>query len=76
MFSQQKGVGDQTQRAQLDAARHPTDLLPGDRVWIDVDLAQHGLGSASCGPDVLPGHGLTASPTTFSLLWESRKAAP
>jgi beta-galactosidase len=44
----------------LDAARHPHDLKPGDRVIINVDLAQHGLGSASCGPGVLPPYQLPA----------------
>src|SRR4029453_5674945 len=29
---------------RLDAARHPTDLHPGDRVWVNLDLAQQGIG--------------------------------
>ncbi|WP_211588875.1 glycoside hydrolase family 2 TIM barrel-domain containing protein [Allorhizocola rhizosphaerae] len=52
---------------QLDAARHTTDLAPGDHVWVHVDLAQHGLGSASCGPGVLPQYELNAGPVEFSL---------
>jgi beta-galactosidase len=45
--------------AQLDAAAHPTDLPdPGDGCWLTVDLAQHGLGTASCGPGVLDDHRL------------------
>jgi beta-galactosidase len=42
----------------LDAARHTTDLIPGPHVWVNVDLAHHGLGTASCGPGVLPGYRL------------------
>ncbi|MGH3327714.1 MAG: glycoside hydrolase family 2 TIM barrel-domain containing protein [Streptomycetales bacterium] len=54
---------------QLDAARHPTDLQPGDRVWINVDHAQQGLGSASCGPGVLPAYRLdVAEETVFSVV--------
>ena len=44
----------------LDAARHPYDLRPRDRVHLNLDLAQNGLGSASCGPGVLPGAELPA----------------
>jgi beta-galactosidase len=52
----------------LDAARHPTDLVPGDRIWVNADLAQHGLGSASCGPGVLPPYRFEARPATFTLV--------
>jgi beta-galactosidase len=41
--------------AELDAAAHPTDLPPaGDRCRLVLDLAEHGIGTASCGPGVLP----------------------
>jgi beta-galactosidase len=53
---------------QLDAARHPTDLAPGDRIHLNVDLAQHGVGSASCGPAVFPLHRLEARPATYSFV--------
>ncbi|MDT0381153.1 glycoside hydrolase family 2 TIM barrel-domain containing protein [Streptomyces sp. DSM 42041] len=52
---------------QLDAAAHTTDLTPGDTVWVHLDHAQHGLGSASCGPGVLPAHRLDPAPAVFSL---------
>ena len=38
----------------LDAARHTNELRPRDRVYVNLDAAQHGLGSAACGPGVLP----------------------
>lgn len=53
---------------QLDAARHRTDLVPGDHVWINVDLAQHGIGSNSCGPAVLGRHALPAHPASLTVL--------
>ncbi len=46
----------------LAAARHTTDLVPGDRIWVNVDAAEQGLGSASCGPGVLPEHRLPPVP--------------
>jgi beta-galactosidase len=53
--------------ADLDAARHTTDLTPGPHVWINVDLAHHGLGTASCGPGVLPGYRLHPAPSRLRL---------
>jgi beta-galactosidase len=51
----------------LDEARHVTDLLARPRIYLNVDHAQHGIGSASCGPGVLPRYRLPARATTFSL---------
>jgi beta-galactosidase len=53
--------------ADLDAARHTTDLVPRDRVYLNLDLAQNGLGSASCGPGVLPKYQLHARPASFAV---------
>jgi beta-galactosidase len=44
--------------AALDRARHPHDLRPEDRIHLHLDLAHQGIGSASCGPGVLPEHRL------------------
>ncbi len=51
----------------LTAARHRADLVPSDRLWINADLAHNGLGSASCGPGVLPQHRLEPKPARFHL---------
>ena len=63
------GVVDLTARRwtseDLDRAAHTHELVPGDRVWVNVDAGQNGLGSASCGPGVLPGQRLLAR--TFDL---------
>ena len=37
----------------LFAARHTTDLIPADHVIVNLDAAQRGLGTGSCGPDTL-----------------------
>ncbi|HKT04273.1 MAG TPA: beta-galactosidase small subunit, partial [Rugosimonospora sp.] len=52
---------------QLDAARHTVDLVPAGRIFLNLDHAQQGIGSASCGPGVLPGYRLTPEPVTFTV---------
>jgi beta-galactosidase len=51
----------------LDAASHTPDLVQRDRIWVNLDHAQQGIGRASCGPGVLPQHRLEAVPTTFAV---------
>jgi beta-galactosidase len=51
----------------LDVARHTSDLARRDRVWVNIDAAQNGLGTASCGPGVLPQYRLTAQPVSFAV---------
>lgn len=51
----------------LTAAAHTCDLAPRDFVTVHLDLAQHGLGTASCGPDVLPQYQLLTAPFAFSV---------
>jgi beta-galactosidase len=51
----------------LDKARHNSELMPRDRVWINLDLAQNGIGSASCGPGVLPQYRLEPAPARFEI---------
>jgi beta-galactosidase len=53
--------------ADLDAAGHTHELRPSDRIWLNLDHAQQGLGSASCGPGVLPEHQLHPGPITLRL---------
>jgi beta-galactosidase len=51
----------------LDAARHTCELRPRDRVFVNLDAAQHGLGTASCGPGVQPRYQLAARPAALTL---------
>lgn len=39
--------------ADLFAATHTTDLTPRAETWVNLDVRQRGLGTASCGPDTL-----------------------
>ncbi|MER5278703.1 glycoside hydrolase family 2 TIM barrel-domain containing protein [Streptomyces sp. NPDC002809] len=52
---------------QLDAARHLSDLVPGDTVWVHLDHGLTGVGSQACGPGPLPQDLLRAEPAQFSL---------
>jgi beta-galactosidase len=51
----------------LDRAAHPTDLVPDGRTWLTVDAGHNGIGSASCGPGVLPPYLLAAAPARLDL---------
>lgn len=53
--------------AALEAARHDDDLRGDGRTHVVVDVAQAGVGTAACGPGVLPAFRLPARRTTASL---------
>lgn len=55
----------------LHAAKHICDLKASDKIWINVDSALHGLGSAACGPKTLPQHDLKPEETSFSFVLET-----
>jgi beta-galactosidase len=46
---------------ELTDATHRHELSPGDQVWLHLDTAHNGVGSASCGPPLLPDARLTAN---------------
>ncbi|TDO52473.1 beta-galactosidase [Kribbella sp. VKM Ac-2527] len=51
----------------LERARHRSDPTPAEHIYVNLDLAQHGLGSASCGPPATPQHTLEVAERTFAL---------
>ena len=51
----------------LAASRHAGELTARHEISLHLDLAQHGLGSASCGPDVLPEYQLRTAPFAFTV---------
>lgn len=50
---------------QLWAARHWYDIKPAPQTFLYIDVAQRGLGTASCGPDTLERYRLR--PGTYRL---------
>jgi beta-galactosidase len=52
---------------ELDAARHTTDLVAGEHVHLNIDLAQNGVGTAACGPGVLPAYQLHPAPAALEV---------
>ncbi len=52
----------------LDAADHPYELEREDAVYLNIDAAQNGLGSNSCGPIPLPKHQLKQEKRSLSFV--------
>jgi beta-galactosidase len=52
----------------LTEARHTSDLTPRPEVILNLDHAQRGLGTASCGPDTSPRYRLSAGTYRFSYI--------
>jgi len=52
---------------QLDEARHTSELQDSGRLIWHLDYRQNGIGSASCGPGVLPQYELRTEPFQFAL---------
>jgi hypothetical protein len=54
--------------ADLTAAMHTYELPRRPEITLNIDIAQCGLGNASCGPGVLPQYMLTPQSTSFALV--------
>ena len=57
----------------LQAASHTTDLTPRAEVFVNLDVRQRGLGTASCGPDTLDRY--LVAPGSYYLSFEIRPFA-
>ncbi|TXT10381.1 uncharacterized protein COLE_04315 [Cutaneotrichosporon oleaginosum] len=51
---------------ELAAAKHTIDLVPGHNVWVNIDHALNGLGTAACGPPPQKQFLLNAHKTKFA----------
>ena len=51
----------------LENAMHTCDLIPRDEITLNLDYRHHGLGSASCGPGVLPQYELHPEEFRFAI---------
>lgn len=51
----------------LERARKPYELVDFGRVWLNVDHAQQGLGSASCGPELPERYRIPRTRTSWSV---------
>ncbi len=54
----------------LFAARHTYDLKPRRETILNLDVAQRGLGTASCGPDTLPEYRIKAGTHRLRLVFQ------
>jgi beta-galactosidase len=57
---------------QLWEARHACDLVRRPEVFLSIDVAQRGLGTASCGPDTLERYRLRPGPYRLELSLRAR----
>lgn len=58
----------------LYVAKHTPDLTPRPEVHVNLDYAQRGLGTASCGPDTLPQYRIQPGTYAFAFTVSSRSA--
>ncbi|TDV52152.1 glycoside hydrolase family 2 TIM barrel-domain containing protein [Actinophytocola oryzae] len=54
--------------ADLAAATHRNELVPGDGLWLTIDVGHQGIGTGSCGPGALPEYTLTLRKTSFTVV--------
>ena len=54
--------------AEIDAAAHINELVSGKTVTVHVDAAQTGVGTATCGPGVLPHYRLPLETYNFNFI--------
>jgi beta-galactosidase len=57
----------------LATATHRNQLVAGEHIELSVDVGQHGIGTASCGPGTLPNYELFLNKTVFTLVFEPVK---
>jgi beta-galactosidase len=57
--------------AQLWEAKHTCDLVPKPQVFLSIDVAQRGVGTATCGPDTLERYRLRPGAYRFELRFRS-----
>jgi beta-galactosidase len=62
--------------AQLDRALHHAELHDEARLFVTLDAAVQGIGSASCGPGVLEQYKLRSLPGPFRFVFEAIQAVP
>lgn len=56
----------------LQAAQHISDVIPGQEITVHLDAGQTGVGTATCGPDVLPKYFLPIIPTEFTFYFSKK----
>lgn len=58
--------------ADLSAAQHMSDLVPGNFCTVHLDAEQTGVGTATCGPDVLEKYYIPVEPTSFTFYFSKK----
>lgn len=58
--------------ADVQKAQHISDLIPGADVTVHLDAEQTGVGTATCGPDVLPKYYVPVKDTDFTFYFSGK----
>ncbi len=56
--------------SNIQSARHITDLVDDGKITVHLDAAQTGVGTATCGPDVLSKYRIPVEPAEFTFVFE------
>lgn len=51
--------------SNIDKAKHLNDLVDDGLITVHLDANQTGVGTATCGPDILPKYAVEVAPTSF-----------
>lgn len=58
--------------ADVERAQHTSDLAPGNMLTVHLDAEQTGVGTATCGPDVLPKYYVPVTDTDFTFYFQKK----
>lgn len=59
--------------ADIDKAKHINELTDDGLVTVHLDAEQTGVGTATCGPDVLPKYRISIVPTEFTFFFSAKR---
>ncbi|WP_078715088.1 glycoside hydrolase family 2 TIM barrel-domain containing protein [Agreia bicolorata] len=58
-------------RQQLDATPHVDELIPSTQAHLSIDVLQAGVGTATCGPGILPAYRVAPQPARLSVTFSA-----
>lgn len=62
------------EQADVDKAKHPHELVAKNYLILNLDIAQAGIGSNSCGPELPPEYRIDPRPFSFTWVFTPAKS--